>query len=122
MVRYCSNEIVQILPEKKYFEFGIKNVSGFLEYIKIREKTFPTFLEMLMASYRLIKKAKAVGYEKLVHKLIDEEELINVIDIRAKYQRTGFFYPETAMYFKNPDRILGSFYMKTMVTVFVLTT
>ena len=21
---YCSNEIVQILPEKKYFEFGIK--------------------------------------------------------------------------------------------------
>ena len=45
---------------------------------------------MLMASYRLIKKAKAVGYEKLVHKLIDEEELINVIDIRAKYQRTGF--------------------------------
>ena len=109
---YCSNEIVQILPEKKYFEFGIKNVSGFLEYIKTREKTFPTFLEMLMASYRLIKKAKAVGYEKLVHKLIDEEELINVIDIRAKYQRTGFFYPETAMYFKNPDRILGSFYMK----------
>ena len=74
---------------------------------------------MLMASYRLIKKAKAVGYEKLVHKLIDEEELINVIDIRAKYQRTGFFYPETAMYFKNPDRILGSFYMKTMVTVFI---
>ena len=34
---YCSNEIVQILPEKKYFEFGIKNVSGFLEYIKTRE-------------------------------------------------------------------------------------
>ncbi|BGE83341.1 poly(glycerol-phosphate) alpha-glucosyltransferase [Staphylococcus petrasii] len=109
---YCSNELVQISPEEKYFEFGIKNVNTYLEYIKTREKTFPTFLEMLMASYQLIKKAKEAGHEELVNKLIDEEELLNVIDIRAKYQRTGFFYPEIAMYFKNPARILGSFYMK----------
>lgn len=75
---------------------------------------------MLMASYQLIKKAKEAGHEELVNKLIDEEELLNVIDIRAKYQRTGFFYPEIAMYFKNPARILGSFYMKIMDIVFVL--
>lgn len=109
---YCTNELVQINPEAKYFEFGIKNVSTELDYIKNRETTFPTFLEMLMATYRLIQKAKSEGYRELVESLIDEQKLIEIIHIRADYQRTGFFYPELAMYFKNPARILGSFFIK----------
>ena len=109
---YCTNELVQINPEAKYFKFGIKNVSTHLNYIKNRETTFPTFLEMLMATYRLIQKAKQEGYVQLVESLIDEQKLIDIIHIRADYQRTGFFYPELAMYFKNPARILGSFFIK----------
>lgn len=109
---YCTNELVQITPDIKYFEFGIKNVSTYLNYIKNRETTFPTFLEMLMATYRLIQKAKEEGYEKLVNTLIDEQQLIDIIHTRANYQRTGFFYPELAMYFKNPDKIIGSFFIK----------
>ena len=109
---YCTNELVQINPQEKYFEFGIKNVNTYLDYIKNRETTFPTFLEMLMATYRLVEKAKETGYEELVNHLIDKEYLKEVIDIRADYQRVGFFYPETAMYFKNPSKILGSFFIK----------
>ncbi|ATF29488.1 poly(glycerol-phosphate) alpha-glucosyltransferase [Staphylococcus simulans] len=109
---YCTNELVQINPQDRYFEFGIKNVNNYLDYIKNRETTFPTFLEMLMATYRLVKKAKETGFEELVNHLIDEKYLKEVIDIRADYQRVGFFYPEIAMYFKNPSRILGSFFIK----------
>ena len=109
---YCTNELVQINPQEKYFEFGIKNVNTYLDYIKNRETTFPTFLEMLMATYKLIQKAKATGFEHIVHHLIDEQRLIDVIYTRAEYQRVGFFYPEVAMYFKNPSRILGSFFIK----------
>ena len=109
---YCTNELVQINPQDKYFEFGIKNVNTYLDYIKNRETTFPTFLEMLMATYKLIQKAKATGFEHIVHHLIDEQRLIDVIYTRAEYQRVGFFYPEVAMYFKNPSRILGSFFIK----------
>ena len=109
---YCTNELVQLCPQDKYFEFGIKNVNTYLEYIEQRETTFPTFLEMLMATYRLIQKAKQEGHEELVESLIDEQKLIDIIRIRADYQRTGFFYPELAMYFKNPARILGSFFIK----------
>ena len=103
---YCTNELVQINPQDRYFEFGIKNVNNYLDYIKNRETTFPTFLEMLMATYRLVTKAKETGFEELV------KYLKEVIDIRADYQRVGFFYPEIAMYFKNPSRILGSFFIK----------
>ncbi|MDU6763967.1 MAG: poly(glycerol-phosphate) alpha-glucosyltransferase [Staphylococcus sp.] len=109
---YCTNELVQINPQEKYFEFGIKNVNTYLNYIKNRETTFPTFLEMLMATYKLIQKAKETGFEHIVQHLIDEQQLIDVIYTRADYQRVGFFYPEVAMYFKNPSRILGSFFIK----------
>lgn len=109
---YCTNELVQIDPQEKYYRFGIQNVSNYLDYIKYRDTTYPTFLEMLMATHKTIENAKANGHEKLVKELIDEEKFLNIIDIRANYERTGFFYPEIAMYFKNPERILGSFFIK----------
>ncbi len=46
-----------------------------MDYIEQRETTFPTFLEMLMATYRLVQKSKETGYEELVNHLIDEEYL-----------------------------------------------
>ncbi|MEJ7378776.1 poly(glycerol-phosphate) alpha-glucosyltransferase, partial [Staphylococcus epidermidis] len=58
---YCTNELVQITPKKEYFEFGIKNVVGNLDYIYQRETTFPTFLELLMATYHLVEVAKENG-------------------------------------------------------------
>ncbi|MBI5975707.1 poly(glycerol-phosphate) alpha-glucosyltransferase [Staphylococcus canis] len=111
-IGYCVNELVQIKPKKTYFELGIRNASSYLNYIYHRETAFPTFLEMLMATYHLIQKAKEEGYTALVDSLIDEGQLIDTIHKRADYQRTGYFYPELAMYFKNPKRILGSFFIK----------
>lgn len=109
---YCTNELIQITPEQKYIEFGIRNVSSYLDYIKNRITTFPTFMEMLMATYHIIAKAREKGFGDVVDKLINVDELIDTIHTRADYQRTGYFYPELAMYFKNPKRILGSFFIK----------
>lgn len=109
---YCTNELVQISPDERYFELGIKNVSGHLDYIYHRETTFPTFLEMMMATYHLVQKAKALGMDDLIKENIDEEKFLNTIHKRAEYQRVGYFYPEIAMYFKNPKRILNSFFIK----------
>lgn len=109
---YCCNELVKINPKEKYFKFGMQNAAGYLDYIYQRETTFPTFLEMLMATYHLVKSAKTHGFEKLVKETIDEEKLVETIHKRADYQRVGYFYPEIAMYFKNPQRILGSFFIK----------
>ncbi|RIL34177.1 poly(glycerol-phosphate) alpha-glucosyltransferase, partial [Staphylococcus gallinarum] len=70
-----------------------------LDYMQQRETTYPTFLEMLMATYHLVKKAKETGYNHIVEELLDEEKFMKTIHIRADYERTGFFYPEIAMYF-----------------------
>ncbi|WP_114604279.1 poly(glycerol-phosphate) alpha-glucosyltransferase [Staphylococcus sp. EZ-P03] len=109
---YCTNELIQIDPKKEYIEFGIRNVSSYLDFIKHRITTFPTFLEMLMATYHIIRKAREKGYGTLVDQLINVDALMETIHTRADYQRTGYFYPELAMYFKNPKRILGSFFIK----------
>ncbi|WP_040030659.1 MULTISPECIES: hypothetical protein [Staphylococcus cohnii species complex] len=109
---YCTNELVQIDPQEKYYKFGIQNVSSYLDYMQQRETTFPTFLEMLMATYHLVEKAKKTGYAELVETYLDEEKFINTIHLRADYERTGYFYPEIAMYFKNPARIVNSFFIK----------
>lgn len=109
---YCTNELVKYEDDERYFKFGIQNVSGYLDYIHNRETTFPTFLEMLMATYKLIQKAKEMGHEDLVESLINEDYFMETLHLRADYQRTGYFYPEIAMYFKNPQRILGAFFIK----------
>lgn len=109
---YCTNELVQIDPQEKYYKFGIQNVSSYLDYIQQRETTFPTFLEMLMATYHLVEKAKATGYATLVETYLDEEKFLETIHIRADYERTGYFYPEIAMYFKKPARIVNAFFIK----------
>ena len=46
---------------------------------------------MLMATYHLVEKAKASGYDDLVAKWLDEDKFIDTIHTRADYERTGFF-------------------------------
>ncbi|REB90634.1 hypothetical protein DV965_14955, partial [Staphylococcus pseudintermedius] len=71
----------------RYIEFGLKNVSGYLDYIYHRETTFPTFLEMLTAAYQLIGNEKAMGFENTVRENIDEDFLVATLQHRANYQR-----------------------------------
>lgn len=109
---YCTYELTKVKPEEKYFVFGLKNVSKRLNFINKRETTFPTFLEMLMAGYNMVELMKEKGLGVLVEEHLDEEFFNETIEKRADYQRTGYFYPEKAMYFKNPESILGSFFIK----------
>ncbi|HHA3058509.1 TPA: poly(glycerol-phosphate) alpha-glucosyltransferase [Staphylococcus aureus] len=109
---YCTNEIINIKCDTRYIEFGLKNTSQYLNFIYNRETTFPTFLEMLTATYELIEKAKTLGYNKVIKEHINESLLLETIHHRANYQRSGYFYPEVAMYFKHPKSILGSFFIK----------
>lgn len=108
---YATNELVTYAAEDKYFEFGLKNCQGRLQFIYHRETTFPTFLELTMAAYKMIKKIKELNKTYLLQDF-DETFLLETIDRRAEFQRVGFFYPEQAMYMKNPSLILHGFFIR----------
>lgn len=108
---YASNEITDYIPDDRYFTFGLKNCQGRLRFIYHRETTYPTFLELTMATYKMIKKIKELNKTYLLEH-IDEEFLHETVDRRAEYQRVGFFYPELAMYNKNPGLILHGFFVR----------
>ncbi len=108
---YAANEITIYAPEDKYFIFGLKNCQDRLNFIYHRETTYPTYLELMMAAYKMVYKIKELNKDYLLA-YIDLSLLEETIDYRAGYQRVGFFYPELAMYMKKPGLIMNSFFIR----------
>ena len=105
----CTNELTAILPEDKYFEFGLKNIFSNLEFIEKRITTWATFLEMLTASNAMIKNIRVNDKDYLLEGY-DIDLFHRVMKIRAERMLNGIFFPEVAMYCKSPETILyGSF-------------
>ncbi|MFD0713843.1 hypothetical protein [Paenibacillus sp. GCM10027626] len=108
---YAANEITNYAPEDEYFIFGLKNCQNKLSFIYDRNTTYPTFLELTMAAYKMVGKIEQLGKNHLLTH-IDKDFLFRTIDKRSEYQRVGFCYPEIAMYFKEPKQVLGGFFIR----------
>ncbi|MEB6669993.1 poly alpha-glucosyltransferase [Acinetobacter pittii] len=108
---YCTNELTKICPEDKYFIFGLNNYLKHFIFIRNRKTTYATLLEMLMAAYKMVNRLKEQGRTVLFEQAY-MHELQKLIEFRADFQTTGFFYPEMAMYMARPDKILHAFYIR----------
>lgn len=111
-VSYSINEITKYSPEEKYFEFGLKNAQMNMDKIYKGKTTNHIELELLMASYELYERIAANNIQVDYLKNFNKDELVKTINHRASYMLNAYFYPEYAMYFKNPERILNSFYIR----------
>lgn len=108
---YCTNELTKICPEDKYFIFGLNNYLKHFIFIRNRKTTYATLLEMLMAAYKMVSRLKEQERTALFEQSY-MSELQKLIEFRADFQTTGFFYPEMAMYMARPDKILHAFYIR----------
>ncbi|EKY4027277.1 poly(glycerol-phosphate) alpha-glucosyltransferase [Listeria innocua] len=108
---YCANEITKYIKDETYYEFGLQNAFDNLPFIYERETTFPTFLELTVATKEMTLRMEAEGHQALLTSY-SLENLEKTITKRALYQLNGYFYPELAMYYKNPARIEGSFFIR----------
>jgi len=109
---YAVNELTRWRPEKRYYQFGIRNFADYLDFVIERITTFPTLLELMMAARQML--ARIADHP-------DREELLAGVDLakfhhalhtRAHYLLNGHFWPELAMFFARPDDIAGSFFIR----------
>jgi hypothetical protein len=108
---YAANEMYSHLPDERYLLFGLRNCMEYLDFILNRETTYPTLLELMMAAQKLILRAEKPGFSPLLEG-VDLETFRKAMHYRAHYLLNGFFWPETAMFFKKPDRIENSFFIR----------
>ena len=111
-VSYSVNEFTKHSPEDKYLEFGLKNVYENIEWIFSRPTTYHIYSELLMQGYEIFNRARRNEHDIPTQLEFDYEKLITAIKYRLSYSLNAFFYPEYAMYFKNPERIVDSFFIR----------
>lgn len=109
---YCVNALTEVRPERKYFEFGIRNVADYLDFVLNRITTFPTLLELMMAAEQMLQRLRSMPEHADLLARVDLPRFYLAMHTRANYLLNGYFWPEWAMFFQKPDRLNGSFFIR----------
>ncbi len=109
-VAYSVNEFTKYRPDDtEAYVFAMRNALENLDKIYRQETACPTYLELLMAAFETYERMQENG---MIVGDDAREMLLKVIYARADRMRTGYLYPEYAMYMADPQKVLGAFMVR----------
>lgn len=106
------NEFTIHKPEEKYFELGIKNCLPYLSTVNEQDTILPSLPELILATENFLSRMKSLPEMSKLSAQIDWEFFYAALKRYSEQMLDGYFYPEVAMYFQNPERIVGSFFIR----------
>lgn len=109
---YAMNEFTKFVCEEKYITFALRNAWENRERIHNQQTSYHTYLELLMETYDIYLRMKAMNISVEYMEQMDEAELVDTIKFRAAHMLNGYFYPEYAMYMEKPDKVSGAFFIR----------
>lgn len=109
---YAADMLTRFRPKAEYFEFAIRNVVDHLDFVLERDTTYPTLLELMMATHAILERMRPMAeLAHLMHKM-DSPRFYQALEHRARHLINGHFWPEWAMFFRSPDKVVGSFFIR----------
>lgn len=109
-VTYSMEEITKYVTDNmQYYIFALVNAQENLEIINSRDAVSPGDLEFLAAAFETYD--WILNHNTTVDGF-DQELFLETIRQQAVRQLNGYFYPEYAMYMKNPQQVLNTFMVR----------
>lgn len=111
-IAYSLNEITKYVNDEIYYEFALRNAQENLKIIYERDTTYHTYSELLMATFEIYDRMKEKNIKVVYEEQFDVSFFLEVIEYRLNHMLNGYFFPEYAMYMKNPERISNAFFVR----------
>ena len=108
----AANEITVYRPTKKIFRFALNNCLPYLSTIRDRETSSPSFMMLILSTKKMLYRMKTMSEMSKLLERVDWKIFREALNRRAEKILDGYFFPEVAMYFQNPERIVGSFFVR----------
>ncbi|AYD02585.1 hypothetical protein [Neorhizobium sp. NCHU2750] len=109
---YAAAELTRYRRRPDYYRFAMDNVAGHLDFVADRITTFPTLLELMLATQDTLSRLDMDERYRHLLSRIDRPRFDEALEKRAHYLLNGHFWPEMAMFMRNPARIFGSFFIR----------